>query len=94
MDAAYTLARQHYKVAGQAVFMGLDSQFSGTDFDTVYHVAERAMQLHIASLELARKVWAGSFPYDKAREVLQNQFNDFPKAVCERAFSDAYLETR
>ena len=94
MDTAYSLARQHYKAAAQSVFSGLDSQFSSAGFDTVHHAAERAMQLHLAALDFARKVWAGSFPYEKAEERLRTQFSDFPASTCQRAFSDAYTETR
>jgi hypothetical protein len=94
MDTAYTLAQQHYKAAAQAVFSELDAQFSGSGFDTVHHAAVRAMQLHLAALGLAQKVWAGSLPHEKADEVLRTQFSDFPASTCQRAFSDAYTESR
>jgi hypothetical protein len=94
MDIGYTLARQHYKAAVQAVFSELDSRFPGTAFDTVHHTGARAMELYLAALGLARKVWAGTLPHDKAQQVLQTQFSEFPESVCKRAFSDAYTETR
>ena len=60
MDAAYALARQHYQSAVEAAFSGLDSQFAGAGFDTIHHAAQRGMALHVAALEYARRVWAGS----------------------------------
>ena len=94
MELAYTLARQHYEAATHAGFKGLDSQFSIAGFDTVHHAGVRAMQLHIASLSLAEKVWARQFPHDKAQSALIEQFKDFPESVCIRAFSHAYTKTR
>lgn len=94
MNAAYALARQHYKAASLAVFSTLDSQFPGTAFDTVHHTADRATHLYFAALGFAQKVWAGSLPYEKAQKMLQTQFSDFPASTCQRAFGDAYTETR
>jgi hypothetical protein len=94
MDTAYSLARQHCDTARLAVFSGLDSQFSGEGFDTVHHAAERAMDLHLAALGFARKVWCGNLPSEKAVELLRTQFSDFPASTCQRAFSDACIERR
>jgi hypothetical protein len=94
MDAAYALARQHYKSAVEAAFSGLDSQFVGTDFETIHHAAQRGMALHVAALEYARRVWARNLAYEKAEEILRTQFSDFPSETCQRAFGEAYVETR
>jgi hypothetical protein len=94
MDTAYKTAREHYKAAGIATFQALDSQFASAGFDTVHHAAQRAMRLHIAAMDLAQKVWARQLPYDKAEEILAQQFSEFPAATRQKALSDANTDTR
>ena len=94
MDTAYKTARENYKAAGIATFQSLDSQFSSAGFDTVHHAAQRAMRLHIASMDLAQKVWARQLPYDKAEEILAQQFSEFPATTRQKALSDANTDTR
>jgi hypothetical protein len=94
MDIAYSLATQHYRLAQHALFADLQSQFSDAGFDTLHNVAERSIQLHIAALDFARKVWINNISYEKAEEFLRTQFSEFPASTCNRAFSEAYTETR
>jgi hypothetical protein len=94
LDAAYSLARKQFEAAVLAVFSNLDAQFPSTAFESVHHASERAMHLYFAALGFAQKVWAGCLSYDKAQEVLQAQFNEFPVSTCLRAFEDAYTQTR
>ena len=94
METAYSLARQHYTAAVHATFSDLDTQFVGADFDTIHHATRRGMALHIAALEFARRVWAGSLTSERAQEILRKAFDDFPAETCRRAFSEAYVETR
>jgi hypothetical protein len=94
MDTAYTTARENYKAAGMATFQALDAQFGSAGFDTVHRAAERAMRLHIAAMDLAQKVWARQLPYDKAKEVLAQQFSEFPATTRQKALSNANTDTR
>jgi len=94
MDASYALARQHYRSAVEAAYSSLDSQFAGAGFDEIHHAAQRGMALHVAALGYARRVWAGNLAFEKAQDILRTQFDDFPVETCDRAFSDAYAETR
>jgi hypothetical protein len=94
MDAAYSVARDSYKTAAVETFKALDGRFAGADFDAVHHVAQRAMRLHIAATDLAEKIWARTLPYEKAVEILSQQFSEFPSATRQRALSDAHTDKR
>jgi hypothetical protein len=94
MDTAYKKAREHYKAAGIATVQALDSQFASEGFDTVHLAAQSAMRLHIAAMDLAQKVWARQLTYDKATEILAQQFSEFPAATRQEALSDASTDTR
>ncbi len=52
------------------------------------------MRLHIAAMDLAQKVWARQLTYDKATEILAQQFSEFPAATRQEALSDANTDTR
>jgi hypothetical protein len=94
LDRAYTLAREQLKAASLAIHGALVDEFPGLGLDATHQATQRALQLHFAALELTRKVWAGSLPYDKAQDALQKQFAEFSHDTCVRAFADAYIETR
>jgi hypothetical protein len=94
MDTAYKTARENYKAAGIATFQALDAQFASAGFDIIHHAVERAMRLHIAAMDLAQKVWARQLPYDRAEEILAQQFPGFPAATRTMALSDANTNTR
>lgn len=94
LEFAYKAARENYKAAGIATFQALDAHFSSAGFDTIHHAAERAMRLHIAAMDLARKIWARQLSYDKAEEILAQQFSEFPAITLQKALSDAYTDTR
>ena len=94
LDTAYRTARENYKAAGTATFQALDAKFASAGFDTVHHAAQRAMRLHFAAMDLAQKVWAGQLPYDKAEEILAQQFSEFPAATRQKALSDANTDMR
>jgi hypothetical protein len=94
MDAAYSIARDSYKSAAVETFKALDERFSDADFDAVHRLAQRAMQLHIAAIDLAEKIWARTLPYEKAEEILSHQFAEFPAATRQRALSDAHTDGR
>ncbi len=94
MDTSYKIARENYKAAGIATFQALDALFASEGFDTIHHAAQRAMRLHISAMDLAQKVWARQLPYDKAEEILAQQFSEFPAATRQKALSDANTDTR
>jgi hypothetical protein len=94
MEAAYRTARENYKAASIATFQALDTRFASEGFDSVHHAAQRAMRLHGAAMDLAQKVWARQIPYDKAEEILAQQFSEFPAATRQKALSDANTDTR
>ena len=50
--------------------------------------------MYLFSLNVATMVWAGTLPYDKAEQSLIAKFQDFPEAVCRKAFGEAYAYTR
>lgn len=94
IESAYDLAQKHYTDAELAVFKELNSKFRDEDFDTIHLAGKRAMQLHLAALNLAHKVSNENFPYEKSLNILQSQFSEIPAATCQRAFSIAHLKTR
>lgn len=94
MDYAYNAAHENYKAAGTATFQALDARFGAAGFDAVHHSADRAIRLHIAARDLAQKVWARQLPYEKAEEILTQQFPEFPAATRKKALSDAHTDTR
>lgn len=94
LDRAYTLAREQLKASSVAIHGALVDQFPQLGSDAAHQATQRALHLYFAALELARKVWAGSLPYEKAQDSLRKQFGEFPDDTCIRAFTDAYVETR
>ena len=44
MDAAYTLAKKHYRSAFASLSTDLNAQFPGAGFDAIHHAAERAIR--------------------------------------------------
>jgi hypothetical protein len=94
MASAYQIARENYKAAELATFSSLDSTFAAEDFDTIHQASQRGMRLHTAAMELAQKVWARMISYEKAEEILGNQFTEFPGSTRQKALSDSYTDTR
>jgi hypothetical protein len=94
MASAYQVARENYKAAELATFKSLDSTFVAEKFDTIHQASQRGMRLHIAAMELAQKVWAGMISYEKAEEILRNQFIEFSDLTRQKALSDSYTDTR
>jgi hypothetical protein len=94
MDAAYSVARERYTSAAIETFKALDGRFAGADFDAIHHAAQRAMRLHIAATDLAEKIWARTLPYEKAEEILSQQFSEFPAATRQKALTDAHVDAR
>ena len=94
MASAYQIARENYKTAELATFKSLDSTFAGEEFDTIHQASQRGMRLHIATMDLAQKVWAGMMPYEKAEEIIRNQFTEFPDSTRQKALSDSYTDSR
>jgi hypothetical protein len=94
MDTAYSVAREELKATHLAICKKLDTRFAGGDLDPIYRAAVRGQKLWITAIAFAEKVWASSLNYEKALQMLQTQFADFPTATCERALGDAYQETR
>jgi hypothetical protein len=70
MHAAYVVAREKYNAAEMATFKILDARFPDAGFDTVHRASHRAMRLHIAANDLAKKIWARFLAYEKAEEIL------------------------
>ena len=94
MATAYQTARENYKAAESATFKLLDSTFAAEQFDTIHQASQRGMRLHVAAMELAQKVWARTISYEKAEEILRNQFTEFPDSTRQKALSDSYTDTR
>lgn len=94
MASAYQIARENYKAAELATFKSLDSAFAAEKFDTIHQASQRGMRLHVAAMELAQKVWARMISYEKAEEILRNQFTEFPDSTRQKALSDSYTDTR
>jgi len=94
LEAAYTIAREKYEAARLEAFSILRDRFPDAGFDPTHHAVQRGMKLYLSAYGFAEKVWAGSIPYEKAYQSLHSQFNDFPEATVERAFSEAYRDTR
>ncbi|HEY1718672.1 MAG TPA: hypothetical protein VGH42_10340 [Verrucomicrobiae bacterium] len=93
-DAAYKLAKENYGVALFATRESLERMFSSAGFDAAFHAAERGMQFHLAAHRFAERVWAKELPYEKAESSLRKQFHEFSEKTCQKAFSEAYTETR
>jgi hypothetical protein len=91
---AYQIARENYKAAELATFSALDSTFAGEDFDTIHQASRRGMHLHIATMDLASKIWAGMISYEKAEEIIRKQFPEFPDSTRQEALGDSYRDTR
>ena len=94
MTAAYKAARENYKAAAITTFKTLDAQFADAGFDTVHQAAQRAIQLHIAATDLAQKIWERTLAYEKAEEILNRQFPEFPAVTRQKALSDAHTDVR
>jgi len=94
MDSAYSIARENYKAAELATFKALDSRFTTVEFDSIHQASQRAMHLHFSAMDLAKKVWARMISYEKAEEILRNQFVEFPDSTRQKALSDSYTDTR
>lgn len=94
MTSAYQMARENYKAAELATFSALDSTFAGEDFDTIHQASRRGMHLHLATMDLAAKIWAGLVPYEKAEEIIRKQFPEFPDSTRQKALADSYRDTR
>jgi hypothetical protein len=93
-EFSYTQAKKHYTEAQNSVVNDINLQFPNADFDTVFYTGIRAMQLHIAALDLATKIWAKFLPYEKAESSLLIQFSEFPSDVVSKALSSAYVSAR
>lgn len=91
---AYQTARENFKRAELATFKSLDSTFASEGFDSIHQASQRGMRLHIATMDLAQKVWAGMIPYEKAEEIILNQFPEFPDTTRQKALSDSYRDSR
>ena len=91
---AYVTASSKYKEATLAIFKEISEANPKLDFDVMYQVSKRALKLHIESLNFAEKIWAGRIPYEKAEASLVAQFDDFPKSICVKALSAAYVQSR
>lgn len=50
--------------------------------------------LHIATMDLAPKIWAGMMPFEIAEEIIRNQFPEFPDSTRQAALRDSYTDTR
>ena len=94
LETAYKTARENYKAAAIATSQALNACFSAAGCDVGHQVAQRAMRLHIAATDLAQKVWARTLPYEKAEEILAQQFPEFPATMRQRALGEAYTDTR
>jgi hypothetical protein len=94
MESAYQTARENYKAAELATFSSLDSTFAAEDFDTIHQASQRGMRLHLATMDLAPKIWAGMIPYEKAEEIIRNQFPEFSDSTRQKALSDSYTDSR
>ena len=94
MASAYLIACENYKAAELATFSSLGSTFAAENFDTIHQVSQRGMRLHTAAMELAQKVWGRMISYEKAEEILGNQFTEFPGSTRQKALSDSYTDMR
>jgi hypothetical protein len=93
-EFSYTQAKKHYTEAQNALVNDINLQFPSADFDTAFHTSIRALQLHIATLDLATKIQAKFLPYEKAESSLLIQFSEFPSNVVSKALSSAYVSAR
>ena len=94
LELAYISAVAHYKAARTAVFSELSSANPGIDFDASHHASSRALDLHVSSLDFAKRVWAKNLAYAKAEESLLAKFSEFPHEVVREALASAYAATR
>ena len=94
MASAYQTARENYKAAELATFSSLDSAFVAEDFDTIHQAIQRGMHLHLATMDLTTKIWAGMIAYEKAEEIIRNQVPEFPDSIRQKALSVSYTDTR
>jgi hypothetical protein len=93
-EFSYTQAKKYYAEAQNSLVNDINLQFPNTEFDTAFHTSIRALQLHIATLDLASKIWAKFLPYEKAESSLLLQFSEFPSEVVSKALSSAYVSAR
>ena len=94
LEAAYEVARENFRAAESATFQTLDAQFGDVGFDAVLHAAQRAMQMHIMAVDLGERIWSGMLSNDKAEQILEQKFHEFPATTRARALADAYRDSR
>ena len=93
-ELAYTKAAAHYEEATLAVLHDLSAAYPAASFDDIHRAGNRAMELHLASLRFAERIWGATFSYEKAEAALISQFSEFPPNVCVAALRAAYARTR
>ena len=94
LEVAYKKAASHYDEVQLVVFRELSAAYPEVAFDDVHRAGIRAMELHLASLRFAERIWAASIAYEKAEESLISQFSEFPIDVCVQALNGAYVKAR
>jgi hypothetical protein len=94
LASAYETARENFKAAALATFRSLDSAFAGEDFDTIHQASRRGIQLHLATMDLALKIHAGMVSYEKAEDILRNQFPEFSDSTRREALGESHKESR
>lgn len=94
MASACQIARENCKAAELATFMSPDSTYTAEKLDAIHQASQRGMRLHAAAMELAQNIWSRMISYEKAEEILRNQFTEFPASTLQKALSDSYTDTR
>ena len=94
MASAYQTARANFKSAELETFTSLSDSFTSEAFDSIHQASQRAMRLHIATMDLAQKIWAGMITFEKAEEIIRNQFPEFPESTRQAALRDSFTDSR
>ena len=91
---AYQVAAKHFSDAQAAVLKQISESHPHLDLDTLLHVCNSAMSLHLAGRELASRVAEQGLSYEKAVAAITAKFPEFPPEVCRSALSRAVTQLR
>lgn len=76
------------------IFRAIEKEYSEISFDDALNICNRSIELHLASLRFAKKIWGKSLTYEKSEYMLINQFPEFKKTIVSSALSKAYIHLR
>ena len=94
LEVAYKKAVTRYDEVRLVVFRELRAAYPEAALDEVHRAGIRAMELHLASLRFAERIWAATISYEKAEASLISQFSEFSMDICVQALKGAYVQAR